>query len=565
MATYYYSQSTGADGNAGTILAPKQTLADLKGTVGVGDTANLMAGDTWDETLELDAAPANEGQRITIQRYGTGANPKIQRQHDKTATITAATRVGGGPDYNTELTASGTPFVAGDLWESVYFPDDHVTVSIITFTDSNTVTVNGDVSEVQGITLPQTVQIFDANTIADTYGLYLTNPDYITIDGVDFDNFFECNFNVARYVEIKNCTFSKCHGGNYGTCLNFGAWGQVNSKGYAPNDVTVDNCTFTDLPSSVSGCMHFTGNFGIYQSNITVKNCTITNARTDGIKIFYANTVLIENNTLTGLTGLGGGHEDGITGYAGTNWIIRYNKIDSFTQLILFPAGDTNDGSNFTDIHIYGNVFWNDTYWTGPYAGASPAIYCGIGDVNNPEFSGVRIWKNTFGYMGDSQGGGIWITKDATSPTLNDIVIHDNVFYEVHGPDYTGQSAYILAAGITNLDIDYNCYYACAKSSETEANSLTATDPLLVSYTGKGDTAPFDFHIGSGSPCNNAGDPALTSNVTVPATFVDIDGVTRTKNSGDMGAYELAGGGIAALPAMGGLFFYNTVINRRRR
>lgn len=79
---YYFDATAGNNANDGLSTgAPKQTLAHLNTlTLKYGDVIRLKRGESWNEQLNLglDAAHA-AADAVTIEPYGTGANPKIDR------------------------------------------------------------------------------------------------------------------------------------------------------------------------------------------------------------------------------------------------------------------------------------------------------------------------------------------------------------------------------------------------------------------------------------------------------------------------------------------------------
>jgi len=81
-ASYYVSQSGGADSNPGTQALPWQTLAKVNGsTFSPGDTIYLKRGDTWTEPL-VPPSSGSSGNYITFDAYGSGPAPKITGYYD---------------------------------------------------------------------------------------------------------------------------------------------------------------------------------------------------------------------------------------------------------------------------------------------------------------------------------------------------------------------------------------------------------------------------------------------------------------------------------------------------
>lgn len=433
----------------------------------------------------------------------------------------------------TLLAATTEAFAAGDVNDVILFETANRSGGISSFIDTQHILVNLDMS---GLSVSEACSIWETAANGSGTGMQLNNRDYLTLDGIDIDSCIGCGVGNGNEVIIRNCNLSNIHGGSAGSVLSLGEFGSTTTN------VLVEDCTFDNITAAATGCINCSGNAGQHVSDITIRGCTITNCNSNGMLFSYCDNIVLENNVLgPALFGIGGGHQDGIEIFGGDNVTIRNNIVHSFTQLLYLPSAGVD--VNMTNVFIYGNVLYNWKYWTLTGA-TSPAIQIGLTSTSDITFSGCQIFANTIGYQGDQTGLGIVINKGSANPTMDDITIVNNSFYEVSGPDFTGTSAYILPAGITNLLVDYNNYFNCAKSSETEANSLLASDPLFVDYTGKGATT-FNVRLQPGSPCDDAGDPSLTSNVTVPASFLDIDGVTRVKDGGDIGAFELVSGGVA--------------------
>ncbi|MFD2329614.1 hypothetical protein ACFSR7_10205 [Cohnella sp. GCM10020058] len=79
--TYYVDAAAGSDGNTGLsqTAAWKSLIKVNATTFGPGDKILLKAGGTWTGTLQPQGSGA-AGSRIVLDRYGTGADPRIDGQ-----------------------------------------------------------------------------------------------------------------------------------------------------------------------------------------------------------------------------------------------------------------------------------------------------------------------------------------------------------------------------------------------------------------------------------------------------------------------------------------------------
>ncbi len=174
--------------------------------------------------------------------------------------------------------------------------------------------------------------------------------------------------------------------------------------------------------------------------------------------------------------------------------IIRYNTVSDCSQLIYIH----NYWGPSNDIQIYGNVMYNDRYWS----------------VNGGETQGVHI--------DGSFGGG----------TISNVNIHSNTV------GWTGYESLQIYGNISNVNVRNNLLYSGGSYINSNNNlSGQNTQALFMNYQGQG-SANFDFSLKSGSPAINQG--ALGS-IPTPDQFVDIAGTVRPQvGIYDIGAYEFA-------------------------
>jgi hypothetical protein len=166
---------------------------------------------------------------------------------------------------------------------------------------------------------------------------------------------------------------------------------------------------------------------------------------------------------------------------------------------------------------IINNIFY------GPISG------WGIQTANG--FSGL-IANNTFAFPMSSQVGQLTLWGKN-----GEVTIRNNIFYKpaetaIHVWEFTSRSCII----------DHNVVYGTGRMIDRSGCVVgvqTFRDPLFLNVV----TAPYDFHLRSGSPAIDSGAP-------VPGIAADFDGAPRPAGSGfDAGAYERrTGGNSHALP-----------------
>lgn len=456
-----------------------------------------------------------------------------------------------------------------------YVREDHVSASDsnagtdpeapwLTISKANSTVAAGDTVNLEGTYLKE--QIFPGTT--GTSGNVITYIGFLTGCTIDYQDETSGSFLSAvrltaiSYVTIDDIEMTGCY------------WGGAvsgSAGGAATTDVTLQNCHIHDNDSLGTGT--FSPGIEFYNiNNLTIRDCTVVDngggetavGGTDsgtGIAV-YGNTgsdaTLItgceiarngsdaidygsDAGTFTDCTielctihsaYKGTAHQDGVNIQECNGLIFRYNIIYDFTQLFYFAGSAPSISNDGVNVKIYGNVFYNSGYWQFT-SGTCPAIQIGALNAGST-VQNWQIFSNTFGYMGDNQGAIVINGNAATVGVgIDNLDAYNNVFFETAGD--TPGDAWVVPAEATNVSIDYNCYFNCTKSDETETNSLISTDPLFVQYARHGTK---NFHLQVGSPVISAGDPSLTSNVTVPASFLDIDGTVRVKDSGTMGAYE---------------------------
>ena len=528
----------------GSIDHPYDTFSDINWTTGGANSIfdwvaadddvfiNLAKGDSWEVALTVGISGVS-GHPITIQAYGTGADPIIKQPNgnDANAWITvdddyitfkdiefdgnganqaagfgrvihlsAATNIifdgctikncrnnadafGVGSLDSSDITIQNCIF-SGNYIRSILGQGDACDTWTI---HNNTIT---GVSEAAGIDFqlgPDTIVITDNTISGGGFGIRVGNNNVgeesigVTITGnniTDFGNSAAASHGIQVFVDgnsdtynISNNTVSEPANDYDGYKF---AW-QGN-----PTTVTINGNTFTNSSSP-------TGDSGIVVDMFDTGTATITNnkiydAPHYGIYILGGN-----NHTITGNLFKDCGVDDfpAIAVESATwegenvdasNHTIAYNILDTCERGI---GLNVKDGLTINDIKIYNNVIYG-TYGTTSVVGA-----------------GIYLYE--------------------TDGTMSGILIKNNIFYD-NGANY---HLAVCAECQTNFVSDNNDFYGSTNwkwgaeaddtsladwqtASSGDANSIVA-DPLFV------DAAGGNFKLRWPSPCISAGtDVSLT-------------------------------------------------------
>jgi hypothetical protein len=350
-------------------------------------------------------------------------------------------------------------------------------------------------------------------------GISLGGRNYITVDGeyngaqhikitggaISADS---ASHFILRYIEVQTATtgISATYGfgGRISYCylhdIREEAGIQLNARnnGAAGYDQTlVDNTTITlNRASSGSG----TGPDGIQGCwGLTIENCTFNNAV----------------GTVTGAQ-----HQDYIQMQA--NYItIRGNTFTSSADsLIDYDAWNGNPHHH----KIYNNIFVT-------HRGNGGIRYYASGGTSMTSIADVFIANNTFA---DHTSGSQWpisFTNFNGNPTVTNVFIKNNIFYNCRQPVYISASS-----GFTQADwnFDYNLINAGSSggtsvtidgSSYTQAHAFTAA-PSFVSYTAGSETN--DLRLSNT-------DTAAKNNGTSLSSYFTMDTLSGTWNIGASG------------------------------
>src|SRR5262245_16777583 len=242
------------------------------------------------------------------------------------------------------------------------------------------------------------------------------------------------------------------------------------------------------------------------------------------------NGVCRGNQVIRARSSYGGGFAGGIYVDGGHDIVVENNLVTE-SDLGL-EVGAENHAVVAQNITVRNNLlFANDKAGLvfGGYAAS-------VGRVRNSTFSNNTCWHN------DTLGAGfgeLWIQY------AEDNTLRNNVFVS------TAQNLLLLSeGGNVNNSLDYNLWFAAAGAGAGRLvwnGTAYAGFAAYQSGTGEDAHSPFadpllrapgaaDFHLGSGSPAINAGDPAFVPG----AGETDLDGGTRVNGPRvDIGADEV--------------------------
>jgi len=365
-ATYYISESTGADVNAGSFAAPWKTLDKIQTGITTGDKGLLLCGDTWDYS---------DGD------WGAG----------KTETLIVASNVTIGAYYNdggaVEVDAThpasdhgGKPLIEGDV-------TDH-TGSVSTWFCAFRIPANRS-----GITIND----IKVQNYYRGFGIYQTTGypgaiSDITLNRCDVNNVSHAGIHVSTVPSnqnnISDITITGC--ALTLTQMYFdhlGGWGSALSMQYADNYVIANNTVGQSHGEGISvwgGADH-----GEIYNNLVYETASV------GIYISCCHDVNVHHNYVIGTTsatwsysgygktraGIGfGGETDNYGFIDSSGCVFQYNIVSGRTLgfSITDPhndSDDTSDGGYGTN-YVYNNLFIDNyrNYWLYPTDGGELTV-----------------------------------------------------------------------------------------------------------------------------------------------------------------------------------------------
>ncbi len=314
-------------------------------------------------------------------------------------------------------------------------------------------------------------------------------------------------YNFESHLTVSNCTFN---GNSVYGFSNEGYGGGMSNRGFS--SPTVSNCTF--IGNSVDGFyVSRGGGINNDSGNSVVTNCTFSNNSANGlIEGCGGGMANFNNSVVTNCTFIGNSVDGSFVGYGG-GMASFFNSV--VTNCIL-SGNSAAVGGGMRNVGFGGGMgnFINSVVTNCTLSGNSATVGGGMGNLYNSVVTNCTLSGN----LADNQGGGIHILDSTT--VVSCCILWGNVAPndpQIYGPPTVSysdiQGGY---PGISNID----------------------TDPHFVKpgcWDANGVWVDGDYHLLSGSPCVDAGDP----NFIADPNATDLDGNPRIVNDIiDMGAYE---------------------------
>ena len=416
-------------------------------------------------------------------------------------------------------------------------------------TSSQAITIRNyqsDVAIVSGSTLP-----------AYSYLMKIENVDYVTIDGLKFQDYQELDaigilvINSSS-VSILNNEFSNI---DYSTSAS----GQVPNPSQNSQPIIVFG---RDAATPVSDLL-IKGN-SIHDCEVGQSECISVNGNVDGFEVLNNQ---VYNNTNIGIVAIG--HEGECPDPAfdqARNGLIKDNVVHDNPSPYAAAGGLYIDGGK--DIVVENNISYNNDY------GIEVGCENNGNAPNDPSASNIKVRNNQF-YNNKICGIAIGGYNYPVSGKVESTTISNNSCYNNDTDNsYNGELliSYVENSSIDNnifytnnldkvliisseanptLSLDYNLYYSPSGSNDivieingTEYNTFSAyqsgtsqdahslfADPQYVSAV----IPNPDLHLQATSPAIDAGDPAFVA----AAGETDMDGGNRVENGRvDIGADE---------------------------
>ena len=413
--------------------------------------------------------------------------------------------------------------------------------------------------------------------VSGTAGNYITftayGNDVVTIDGGNTNSqTILWTLDNCRYIRIQGLHFAHATG-NY----SMGILVQNGADHIEILDNEISNIHFSSNPNATvtfgtnANPLVFYGNHpSVPVSDVIAEGNHIHDCRTGASEGLTAtgdvNGFTFAYNTIHDITNIGidaaGGHSiypaDPAVNYA-RNGHIHHNTVYNCVSQLAVAAGIYADGSRnilieHNTVHDCGRGFevgaevpgyWadqvvvrNNITWHNREAamGIGGYDYPSTGKVINSQLLNNTCYDNAWENISDA---------DLLIEYTENCTIQQNIFYSTQPQ----KRIVISRLSSTGLSLDYNLYYHSSGAGQVKADWNGDTTTGFAQYqsvSGKDAHAVFadpvcanvasgDFHLDSGSPAYNAGDPAF-----VPASGeTDIDGDARLQlGRVDIGADE---------------------------
>ena len=153
--------------------------------------------------------------------------------------------------------------------------------------------------------------IINTNKVYQSVAVTMCHNKNITIKGITFENLRECHFielDASKNVKILKCKFNNADGYDYNReAINIDTPDDSThgfSKPWAKNDKTpndkilIKKCKFKDVIVAVGTHRYSEDGGVIYHRNITIEDCTIKRAQSNGINCLAWALCKIKNNNI---------------------------------------------------------------------------------------------------------------------------------------------------------------------------------------------------------------------------------------------------------------------------
>ncbi|MGD0259767.1 MAG: right-handed parallel beta-helix repeat-containing protein [Verrucomicrobiota bacterium] len=525
--TYYLSTSQGSDSNSGTNSnSPWQTISNIVSTersIKPGDSLLFKAGDAFDGPLYISVQfPATSNAPVTIDRYGTGANPIVYGDHE-TATWSATSGFTG--IYQTPSLGPSWAINVSKVYDTngfKYYQMVQGTNTCTNYLNSFTNGCWGKSSD--GTTIY--VKTLDNNPPPQMRLMEwacVCTPSYYNVQNLEIC-YGGKGIEPGSYGIVRSNYIHDCYAAGIGL---YQIWGcQV-----CGNIVTRDASTEVYLEAGGNHWIHHntiscTGTDYNNTATIIAENCVVSNTENANIGMQQGTNNLIEYNVLSYAL------SDFCDWWLEANAEVRYNYG--------FHAGMAT-AVNGTGIKFHHNIFDLDGVGSG-------ILGYHIYDPTNspsPDTGPVLIYNNV---VYNFKTTGLYTAGNGASGTIfrNNIVCTPSKY-----------SVMAAASLSTGADSDYNVFYstgtpmfwilnggahqtslaAWRTQSGQDAHSIYA-NPQFVSAN---PVVAADFQLKPTSPCIDAGQNLkLAGLLARNAQYQDYLGTSIPQGSGpDIGAYEM--------------------------
>lgn len=409
------------------------------------------------------------------------------------------------------------------------------------------------------------------------------------------------NTNTGTLVVVMSIASNGTNGAQNNTVQNINILGQdptttllgISLGGVTPGTVA----TGPNNNNRIENCSFKRSIFGVYSAGVSAASqntgtvitmnetsaVTADRIRRVGIVVFNENGVQITENSLNGIStnesadgigiGLGTQAIDTTTTTTGgvSNALVARNKINGVASL-------STTGFSAAGIAVAGttggaNIIRNNMITGVTAPSTSPDFPAGI-FVAGVTGSVTRLYHNSISLTGDrgtvaSQMPGYGIAITGTNPMVE---LKNNIFYNTQTTTGGGANAKSYAIGMvtttfTNLDSNYNDFWATSSTGEYRSGSLGAgagTDYLDVtawntatsSDANSQELDPVFINPLNDLHLNTTMTPLLGDGITGFAT-VDYDNDPRPASNPDVGADEVVQSSGGSFPAG---TFYNAIL-----